>query len=254
MVSDKSRKEGDRGSTAPGPEAPENLSRPSAVEEITSKIEVDKQYGGADVKTMVENALSADGRVQKDRAEKAEKEAKRLTGEVAGLTTQFNTVSSQVNQLLKANDEVAADKVKDDPAALSSLRARQANVAETFRLQGESAKQEARKTVQDTRDVDVSARETTVSIKLAAMAAGVDEKRLADLVPDGNPERLALAANTLKQIPVQQIDPKTGKPVVDPKTGKEIPAALTTIPASTLSTGADARSVSEKMLADAKKK
>ncbi len=245
MASDESTKKGDRGLTVPGPDASGNLSQPSAAEEITSKIEADKQYGGADVKKMMEDALSADGREQKGRAEKAEAEVKRLTGDVGTLTTNVNTLTTQISGFTKAKNEAEAEAVKDDPVALGSLRARQQNQAENIRLQGVVAQQQARDTAQNERNKALDTRETGINIKLAAMAAGVDEKALAALVPDGDPGRLALAANTIKQ---------SVAPVIDPATGKPKPAGLTTTPASVVSAGGDSKSVSEKMLEKAKTK
>ena len=221
----------DRGSTASGPDASENLSQPSATDAVTSKIEKEKQYGGAEVLDYINKALAADGRSQKSRADKAEAEVKRLTGEHTSLTTRFNTVSSQVSDLLKAQNEADAEKVKDDPIALGSLRARQANAAEAIRLQNEKAEQDARKAEQDARDTDIATRETALSIKLTAIATGVDEVQLARLVPDGNPDRLKEAASILKKAPAT--------PEVDPVTGKPKPAALTTKPVTAQSTGGE---------------
>jgi len=235
---DESTETTDKNSTDAGHETSANLSSPSAVEEITSKIVADKQYGGADVKKIVENALSADGRTQKSRAEQAEAENKLLKSQVTTLGTQYNSVTSQVQELIRAQNEADADKVKDDPVALGSLRARQANAAEAIRLQGENATLEAGKAQLQAEREAIAADKVSLSIKLVAMATGVDEKKLAERVPDGNSERLALVAADLKGAPAAPvIDPKTGKPVVDPKTGK--PAALTTTPVTAQSTGGE---------------
>ena len=255
MALDNAGKEGDRGSTVPGPETSGNLSQPSAVEQLTSKIEADKQYGGADVKKMVDDALSADGREQKDRAEKAETEVKRLTGDLATVNTNMTNLTTQINEFTRAKNDAEADAVKDNPEALASLRVRQQNTAERIRLEGVEAQQKTRIAEQDTRDKTLDTRETGINIKLAAMAAGVDEKALVALVPDGDLGRLALAANTIKQSGSQvEIDPKTGQPVIDPKTGQPKPAGLTQLPVTTVSASGDSRSVSQKMLEDAKKK
>ena len=70
MDLDNTGKEKDGAPTQPGQGTLQAGSeQTSAVEQLTSKIEADKQYGGADVKKMVEDALSADGREQKGRAE-----------------------------------------------------------------------------------------------------------------------------------------------------------------------------------------
>lgn len=255
MTLDNAGKGKDGAPTQPGQNLQAGSEQTSAVEQLTSKIEADKQYGGADVKKLVEDALSANGREQKDRAEKAEAEVKRLTGDVGTLTTNMQTLTTQISEFTRAKNDAEADAVKDDAPALASLRVRQANTCERIRLEGVDAQQKARDTTQNERAKTLDTRERGISIKLAAMAAGVDEKDLADLVPDGDPARLALAANTIKKGGAQvEIDPATGKPVIDPATGKPKPAALGQTPASTVSAGGDSRSVSEKMLEDAKKK
>ena len=182
----------DRGST-------ENLNQPSALDKLTSGIEEGKQYSGADARKLVEDALSADGREQKDRAEKAEAQVAKLTVETSGLTTKYNTMSSQMSEFLRVQNEAEADKLKDDPVVLGSLRARQANAAESLRLQGVGAGYEAKNTKLTERETDIAQKEASVNIKLAALTAGVDEAELADLVPDGNPARLKKAADILKK-------------------------------------------------------
>ena len=212
----------DKGLTEPGKE---NSDPTSAAEKATSKIDVAKQYSGAEAKKLLEDALSADDREQKSRAEKAEAEVKRLTGVTSDLTTKYTTVSSQVAELLKASNEAEAEKVKDDPVALGSLRARQANREEALRLESIKADYEGKNTTFAEREQALKIKESSINIKLAATAAGVDEKTLADLVPDGDSERLKKAVNILKQ---------TG---IDPVTGRPRPSALTTRPASALSAG-----------------
>lgn len=233
----------DGGATAAGPETSANSSQTSAVDAVTSKIEEGKQYSGADVRKLVQDALSADGREQKRRAEVAESALIALRGEHDGLKTQFTTVSDQVSQILRAKDDEEAAKVKDDPVALGSLRARQANRAEQVRLQGVEAEANRKLREAETKISDVNKRETSLNIKLAAMAAGVDEKELADLVPDGNQERLAKTANILKQ-----------RGTTTTEETKEIPSGLRTKPASTVSAGGDQRSLSAKLLEKAKAK
>lgn len=241
-MKDAAGKEQDGGTTTPGPE---DLSQTSATEKLTSGIEDSKQYAGADVKKLVEDALSADGREQKDRADKAEAENKRLTGDISTLTTDMTGLRTQMSDITKAQNDADADKVKDDPVALGSLRARQANQAEAIRLSGERAAQEAKDTAMASREAAVAQKETTSNIKLAAMAAGVDEKKLADLVPDGDPGRLSQASTLLKAQAATEVDPVTGKPK---------PAALTQPPASPVGTGEDSTSMSESMLKKAKAK
>ena len=217
--------------------------QPSTADAVTSKIEEGKQYGGAEVIKLVRDALSADGREQKRRAEVAESTLAALRGEHDGLKTQFTTVSDQVSQILRAKDEEEAEKIKDDPVALGSLRARQANRAEQLRLQGVEAEANRKIRVAEAKIADTAKRETALNIKLAAIAAGIDEKELADLVPDGNPERLAKAANILKQ-----------RGTTTTEETKTLPSGLRTKPASAVSAGGDQRSLSAKLLEKAKAK
>jgi len=243
---DKTTKVGDEAGTQTEQETLQSGSeQTSTAERSTSKIEVDKQYTGAEAKKMVEDALSANGREQKTRADTAEGQVKTLTAELGTVTTRLNTVSGQVNELLRTREEAEADAVKDNPEALTSLRVKQTQAREEIRQKGVQGEQQARDAKQNERETALTQKETSVTIKLAAMAAGVDEKKLAEIVPDGDAGRLATAATLLKQSGTVEIDPETGKPK---------PAALTNTPASTISAGGDAKSVSEKMLADAKKK
>ncbi len=245
MELDKSNKGQDGGDKGAGLNLQQPGSPTSALEKITSGIEEGKQYAGADVLKVVQDALSADGREQKDRADIAEANLTTLRGDHDTLTTQLQTVSGQVTQLLQAKNEAEAEAVKEDAPALASLRVRQANTSEKLRLEGVAATLQARQVKLETDVATLTQEKTSVTIKLAAMAGGVDEKALANLVPDGNPERLANASKLLKQ---------SGTPEIDPITGKPKPAGLTNTPASVLSAGGDARSVSEKMLEDAKAK
>ncbi len=256
MVMDPTAKGGDRGDKGAGPSLQPPGSQPSATEQLTSSIEEGKQYSGADVKTLVLDILSADGRDQKDRADKAEGEVTRLTGELGGVTTQVNTLTTQMEAITKAANDAELAKYSEDKPAQDQLRVRQANAAEAIRLTGVDAGYKARDVKLVERETAVVQKETSVSIKLAAMAAGVDETKLAEIVPDGDPARLANAATLIKHgsTPAPEIDPATGKPVIDPATGKPKPAALTQTPASLISAAGDSRSVSEKMLEDAKKK
>jgi hypothetical protein len=92
------------------------------------------------------------------------------------------------------------------------------------------------------REANAIKRETAVNIKLAAIEAGVEESQLADLVPDGNPERLKKMAGILK-----------GSGVTTPQLGTK-PAGLGQRPASAVSAGGDNRSAAESLLEKAKKK
>ena len=242
MTLDNTGKGKDRAKTQPGQKLQAGSEQPSSVEQWTSKIEEGKQYGGGEVKKLVEDALSADGRVQKDRADKAEAELSRLNEAHTGLTTQFQTVSQQVGQLLKEHDEREAESVKDDPVALGSLRTRQANRAEALRLESIKATHDAREAKIIARETEVNKRLTTLTIRSVATEIGVDEQTLADLVPDGNAERLKKAANILKQSGLVTQSPG-GKP-----------PGLTNRPASAISAGGETKTTAERMLDKAKKK
>lgn len=240
---DKENKEKDGGSTDTGRETSENLGQTSAADALTSKIEEGKQYGGAEVRKLVQDALAADGREQKRRAETAEASLRGLQSEHEGLKTQFTTVSDQVAQLLRAQDDAEAEKIKDDPVALSSLRARQENRKEEIRLKGFESNLNVREGKLNERETGINQRETSLNIRDAAIKHGVDAKQLEDLVPDGNPERLARAANILKQ---------SGFTGEGEENKGNVPAGLRNKPASAISAGGDARSLSARILAKAK--
>jgi len=251
-------KEKDGGTTDAGPNTSANSGQTASAEAVTSKVEKDKQYGGAEVIEIINTALAADGRAQKDRADAAEKAFNSLKGEHEGLKNQFTTVSDQVTQFLKEKDEAELAGIKDNPPLVDVVRARQANRAEAIRLQGVETNINTKTTQLTERETTLSQREVAISVKLTAMSAGVDEKQLAELVPDGDPERLKKAANILKasgQVITQEIKPEhlddQGRLKVD-KEGKEIPAALRTKPASAQSAGGDTRSLSAKLLEKAK--
>lgn len=228
----------DKGST-------ENLGQPSALEKLTSGIEEGKQYTGAETLKLVQDALSADGREQKTRADTAEGNVTRLTGELNGLTTQITGLTTQIGEISKAQNDTAELAVKDDPAALTSLRARHAITTEDARLKGVAATQQARETAFATKEVTFAKKETSFNIKLAAMAAGVDAVKLEELVPDGDSARLVNAATLLKG---------TGSVEIDPITKLPKPVGLTNTPVATVSTGVETRSLSERMLQKAKEK
>ena len=230
--------------TDPGRNTSDNLSRTSALEAVTSKVEKEKQYGGAEVIEIIGNALSADGREQKDRADKAETAFNTLKGAHEGLKNQFTTVSDQITQFLKEKEEAELAGIQDNQPLVDVIRGRQANTREAIRVQGIEAEANRVKEAAEAKIVEATQKEVTLSIKLAAMAAQVDEKTLVELVPDGNQERLAKAITILKN-----------QPAPDPNNpGKALPNALQQKPASAISAGGESRSVSEKMLADAKGK
>lgn len=237
MTTDKSGKEKDGGQTQTT-----GSDQTSAAQQVTSQIEVGRQYSGETVLKVIQDALSADGREQKSRAEKAEAELKRLASEHQGLVGQFNTASGQLQELVNAREEAEEAVIKDDPAALTSLRARRQNRVEAIRLESLNKQLTAMQEGFNQKEQSLKQQEASINIKLAAMSAGVAEKELADLVPDGNPERLAKAAKILK----------TGGSTQETDKTKTKPAGLVQSPASAISSGGDARSVSAKMLETAK--
>ncbi len=198
-MKDESKETTNKGLTESELNASENLNSPSAVEEITSRIEMGKQYGGADVLKMMKDALSADGRPQKDRADKAEAEVKRLTGDLATVTTSVTTLTGQMTELTKAQNEAELAKYSDDKPQQDSIRVRQAQAAEAIRLGGIEAQQKRMAEELKTGQEALGKATTSVTIKLAAQEAGVDEAELAELVPDGNPSRLKKMADILKR-------------------------------------------------------
>ncbi|KKL27946.1 hypothetical protein LCGC14_2380080, partial [marine sediment metagenome] len=109
MTLDRTGKAQDGGDKGAGPSLQQPGDQPSAVEQITSGIEEGKQYPGADVKKMVEDVLSADGRAQKDRADVAEANLTNLTGKHETLTTQFTTLSGQVRDMVQAKNDAEAN-------------------------------------------------------------------------------------------------------------------------------------------------
>jgi len=252
----------DGGDDGSGRNTSENLGQTASAEAAASKIEKDKQYGGAEVIEIINNALAADGREQKDRADTATTALNSLRGEHEGLKNQFNTVSEQVAQFLKTQDEVEIAGIKDNQPLADVVLGRQANRKEALRLQGVEASQKTKDTQQNERENTLNQRDIDTGIKLAAMAAGVDPEALKARVPDGDPARLTLVAKDLKGS--GQTTTTTTTP--DPKTldeqgrvkfgadGKEIPVALRTKPASAQSSGGDQRSLSARLLEKAKAK
>lgn len=248
---DGENKEKDGLPTDAGSDTSANLEGTSAAEALTSMFEEGKSYSGAEVVKnvgkVIQDALSADGRVQKGRADAAEAALNTMKTEHEGLKTQFQTVSDQVSTLLKAQDDAEADKVKDQPEALASLRTRQANRAEQIRLEGVKSSLDARETQINETKTNLDKREVTLNIREVAGKHEVDAKQLEDLVPDGNPDRLERMAKILKQ--------SGSKPEEDPNKGKkETPNALNQKPASAISSGGDQRGLSAKLLDKAKSK
>ena len=259
-MQDATGKEKDGGSTDPGRNTSENLSQTASAEAVTSKVEKDKQYGGAEVIEIINNALSENGRVQKDRADAAEQALKNLRGEHEGLKNQFTTVSDQVTQFLNKKDEDELAGIGDNKPLQDVVLGRQANRKEALRLQGITTAQATKETLQTEKETTLNQRETKLNIIEAATKAQVDVKELTDLVPDGDPERLVRAANILKksgQTTTTTPDPKTldeqGRVKVGTD-GKEIPVALRQKPASAVSSGGDQRSLSARLLEKAKAK
>ena len=180
-----------------------------------------KQYTGKEVLDI----LSADGRKQKTRAETAETGLAQLTQLHEALTTQYNDMAEQVKAIQKTKDDAELEKVKDDPVALGSLQARQANAREAIRLQSLDTTIKAREAKAVEKESGIAQQLAAVNIKLAALTAGVDEAQLAEFVPDGDPKRLASAVKILK----------AGG--VIPPPGGNIPQGLRNRPASTVSAG-----------------
>lgn len=252
MVLDKTAKGADGGATDAGPDASANSGQTAAAEQQPSTIDEAKQYGGADVKKFIADALAADGREQKDRADKAEKEVTRLTGDHATLTGQVTTLTEQMGEITKGREAAELDKVKDDPVAAASLTARHANAREAQRLQGLQAEADRNKVAADARETEITKRGVEIDIRLAALTGGVDPKELADLVPDGDADRLAKGVALLKKTTGPVLDAE-GKVKVGPD-GKEIPAALRTKPASAIGSGTDATGTARSMLDKARTK
>ncbi len=252
MAMDRATKQTDGGATAPGPDAPGNSGQTAAAEEQTPTIDKDKSYSGVDVEKLVADALAADGREQKTRADTAEKEVGRLTTSHGELTTRFDTLSTQMDDILTGREDAERERVKDKPEELSALNGRLANAKEKRRLDGVVADITRQQTALTEGQTALVGQQASANIRLAAMAGGVDEKDLAKFVPDGDPVRLTDAVAILKRSATPVLD-EDGKVKVGPD-GKEIPAALRTKPASPLGTGSDSRSISQQMLDKAKER
>lgn len=251
-MADKPVETKDGGDKGAGPSLQPPGTQTSSVEQLTSQIEAGKQYEGADVLKLVKDALSADGREQKDRAEAVEAENKLLKTQVETVTGNVTTLTTQIAEITRVQEEAEAAAIKDNPEALTSLRTKQAIAREEIRQRGVDTEQKkTADTLKTGQDALVKAT-TSLHIQVAAMAAGVEAAKLEELVPDGDPGRLASAATLLKAQAVPEIDPATGKPKIDPATGK--PVALTQKPASVQSAGGESRTTAEVLLDKAKGK
>ena len=251
MVMDGAKKQADGGATDAGRDTSANSGQTAAAEEQTSTIDPEKSYKGADVQKLVADALAADGREQKTRADGAEAENKRLTGDITTLTGSVDNLTKQMSAFTDARDAAELEAAKGDHAAVTSIAARQANAKETMRLEGIAAENTRQTAANTAKEADIAARGVATDIKLAALAGGVDEKALGELVPDGNAGRLGKAVAILKGQTTAPILDADGKVKIGTD-GKEIPAALRQKPASAVGTGSDTRSASERMLEKAK--
>lgn len=198
-MGDKADETQDRAPTDGGPDASPNLEQPSSVDELTSTIDKDRTYSGADVTKMFSDWAAKEGRVALTRAETAETEAKRATGELTGLTTRFDTLSAQMDDILKGREDAERDALKDQPEKLSVLDGRLANAKEARRLGGLLKDIDAKQALLESSTAEAGKVTARVAITAAASRAGVSEKALADLVPDGDAGRLATAADLLKK-------------------------------------------------------
>lgn len=250
-MGDKANETQDGAPTDGGPNASPNSEQTSSAEELTSTIDKDKTYSGADVTKMFSDWAAKEGRAALTRAETAEAETKRLTGSHADLTTRFETLSTQMEGILTSREDAERERVKDKPDELTVLNARLANAKEGRRLEGLDADVKRQQTAVTEGQTALAAQQASVNIKLAAVAGGVDEKDLARFVPDGDSTRLAEAVTILKRSAAPVLD-EDGKVKVGTD-GKEIPAALRTKPASALGTGTSGKSTARAMLDDVRK-
>jgi len=242
---------GNGGSQSAGQEtlqANEGQTSPSAAA-LTSEIQDTQHYAGKDVKKLVQDALSADGRAQKDRAEAAEAQAKALAEQLTGLNTQVGTLSQQLEAFRRARDDAEAESIKDDPEALKSLRTKQQHRLREEQLNQQAVTLAAREKAIEADKAEVSRFKAEKEARRIANLPEykVDSDRLFALVPDGNPERLKLAAKILKESSIAApVNPNQPNP---PK-----PAGLTIKPASIISVGGSEGNPVQNMLAKAKAK
>lgn len=197
-----------------------------APEVETPEIVDDQQYKGEEVKKILRTALSADGRTQKDRADKAEKEVTRVKGELTGLTTQVTGLTTEIGDFRKSRDAAEREAVKDDAPALASLSVIQANRDESARLAALDRKNQTDRTQIETDQTEIAKGKAEITAFKVAQEVGVDHVKLFELIPDGDPERLKSMAKVLKDSGV------TGTPA-----GEKKPAGLGVKPASPVSAG-----------------
>ena len=189
----------DGSQTEAGSETPGDSGETPGGDQETSAIDETRSYSGADVKKMILDDRATGGRAQKVRADAAETEVTRLGSVVAGLKTQVDGFASEREEAITRQEEGEREAVKDNPAALASLTSRQQNRKEANRLQRLSDDITARERTLTDGIAEAGKATAKVAITAAATKAGVSEKALADLVPDGDPGRLATAAELFKK-------------------------------------------------------
>lgn len=246
MTLDSTKVSGNGGSQPTGQETLQTGEGQTSPESALASIDETQSYKGVDVRKLIQDALSADGRAQKDRADLAELTAKTLAEQLTGLTGQVGTLSEQLASFRRARDEAEAESVKDDPEALKSLRTRQQNRLEADVIVQEKARLAAREKAIEANMVEIARGKAEKEARRIASLPEykVDADKLMALVPDGNPERLKIAAKILKE---------SGVVTSTTTTTQTKPAGLTTRPASIVSAGGSEGSFA-KMLERAKNK
>jgi hypothetical protein len=220
----------------------------SIVSTLTPEIKDDQQYPGKDVRKLIQDALSADGRAQKDRADLAEAELKAIRTQLSEATTGMSAVSNQLAEFRKQRDETEAEGVKDDPEALKSLRHKQAvRAREDVVTDREKKIADREKAHQEVLGEINKFKAEKEARRIASLPEyKVDADKLFALVPDGNAERLKMAAKILKESAVLA---QPNPPIPE----KPKPPGLTLKPASIISAGGSENSLG-KMLERAKTK
>ena len=206
-----------------GLDTPGESDQSSDASQETSGIDEGANYSGTDVKKLITDALAGDGRKQKMRADTAEAEVTKLTTANTDLTKRFDTMSTQVDEILIGREAQERDAVKDDPEALKSLDTKIAQ-AKTKREQ-DTRNEELNKREESVKASEVIAVKDNIksTIAKAAAKAGVSAKALDELCPDGDAGRLARAAELLK---------KSGSEPDGGDTPPEKPSGLTQRPMS----------------------
>ncbi len=192
-------KAADGSRTEAGSETPGDSGETPGGDQETSAIDEARSYSGADVKKMILDDRATGGRAQKVRADAAEAEATRLGSVVAGLKTQVDGFASEREEAVQREDEAQRETLKDQPEKLSVLNGKLANAKEARRLSGLIKDIEAKQGLLDSSTAKAAKVTAKVATTAAATKAGVSEKALADLVPDGDPGRLTTAAALLKK-------------------------------------------------------